>query len=251
MLNVNIRGCVVGEGRPKVVVSIVERDESTILQRAAQFAQMPIDIVEWRADWYSEATDANALRRCLRALREALGETPLLVTFRTKAEGGERAVTQAEYVAICRAICSSGCADAIDLEYFTAGDDLPALIEAAHAVKLEVICSNHDFSATPSQKEMVRRMMQMQRAGADIAKLAVMPQTRSDVLALLTATVEMVEFHASTPVVTMSMGKLGAVTRLCGETFGSALTFASVGRASAPGQMDLDTLNTILDALHA
>jgi 3-dehydroquinate dehydratase-1 len=41
------------------------------------------------------------------------------------------------------------------------------------------------------------------------------------------------------------------VTRLSGETFGSALTFASVGRASAPGQMDLDTLNTVLDALHA
>jgi 3-dehydroquinate dehydratase-1 len=250
MLNVNIRGCVVGEGRPKVVVSIVERDESMILQRAAQFAQMPIDIVEWRADWYSEAPDADALRRCLRALREALGETPLLVTFRTKEEGGERAVTQAEYAAICRTICSSGQADAIDLEYFTAGEDLPALIEAAHAVKLEVICSSHDFSATPSQKEMVRRMMLMQRAGADIVKLAVMPQSRGDVLALLTATVEMAEYHASTPVVTMSMGALGAVTRLCGETFGSALTFASVGRASAPGQMDLDTLNTVLDALH-
>jgi 3-dehydroquinate dehydratase-1 len=251
MLNVNIRGCVVGEGRPKVVVSIVERDESSILQRAAQFAQMPIDIVEWRADWYNEATDANALRHCLRALREALGDTPLLVTFRTKEEGGERAVTQAEYTAICRTICGSGQADAIDLEYFTAGADLPALIEAAHAVKLEVIASSHDFSATPSQKEMVRRMMQMQRAGADIVKLAVMPQSRGDVLALLTATVEMAEYHASTPVVTMSMGKLGAVTRLSGETFGSALTFASVGRASAPGQMDLDTLNTVLDALHA
>jgi 3-dehydroquinate dehydratase-1 len=250
MLNVNIRGCVVGEGRPKVVVSIAEREELLILQRAAQLAQLPIDIVEWRADWYNDVGDPDAVRRCLRALREALGEKPLLVTFRTKVEGGERAATPAEYAAFCQTVCGSGCADAIDLEYFTVEADLPALIEQAHEAKVEVVCSSHDFSATPSQREMVRRMVQMQRAGADIVKLAVMPHNRGDVLALLMATVEMVECHPSTPVATMSMGQLGAVTRLSGETFGSAMTFASVGRASAPGQLDLDTLNAVLEALH-
>ena len=48
----------------------------------------------------------------------------------------------------------------------------------------------------------------------------------------------------------MSMGALGAVSRLAGETFGSAMTFANPGQASAPGQVSLDIVNEVLNALH-
>ena len=57
------------------------------------------------------------------------------------------------------------------------------------------------------------------------------------------------EQHPETPVITMSMGALGAVSRLCGETFGSAMTFANPGQASAPGQVALDVVNEVLDSL--
>ena len=89
----------------------------------------------------------------------------------------------------------------------------------------------------------------MQQAGADLPKLAVMPQSRADVLELLAATVEMTDHHPETPVITMSMGALGAVSRLCGEAFGSAMTFANPGTASAPGQVGLDVVNAVLDSL--
>ena len=65
---------------------------------------------------------------------------------------------------------------------------------------------------------MVSRMVAMQQAGADLPKLAVMPQSRADVLELLAATAEMTDHHPETPVITMSMGALGAVSRLCGST---------------------------------
>ena len=90
----------------------------------------------------------------------------------------------------------------------------------------------------------------MQQAGADLPKLAVMPRCRTDVLELLAATAEMADLHPETPVITMSMGVLGAVSRLAGETFGSAMTFANPGQASAPGQVSLDIVNEVLDALH-
>ena len=45
------------------------------------------------------------------------------------------------------------------------------------------------------------------------------------------------------------MGALGAVSRLCGEAFGSAMTFANPGTASAPGQVPLDVVDTVLDSL--
>ena len=89
----------------------------------------------------------------------------------------------------------------------------------------------------------------MQQAGADLPKLAVMPQSRADVLELLAATAEMTDHHPETPVITMSMGPLGAVSRLCGEAFGSAMTFANPGTASAPGQVGLDVVNAVLDSL--
>ena len=93
-------------------------------------------------------------------------------------------------------------------------------------------------------------MVAMQRAGADLPKLAVMPQSRTDVLELLAATAEMADRHPETPIITMSMGALGAVSRLAGEAFGSAMTFANPGQASAPGQVSLEVVNEVLDALH-
>ena len=247
---VTIRGCRIGEGRTKVIIPLVERSETAVLERAAEFSTLRADCVEWRADWLDAASDPQAVARCLCGLRSALGDKLLLVTFRTQAEGGQKPLTLGQYAAFCEQVCASGCADLLDLELFPAGDALPALITQAHAAGLRVVCSSHDFSGTPPRAELVARMVQMQQAGADIAKVAVMPRSRQDVLELLSATAEMAELHPETPVITMSMGTLGAVSRLCGEAMGSAMTFANAGQASAPGQIELDLLNAILDCLH-
>ena len=51
------------------------------------------------------------------------------------------------------------------------------------------------------------------------------------------------------PINTMAMGELGAVTRTAGALFGNAMTFASAGKASAPGQIDVHALKRILDTI--
>ena len=102
MSSITIRRCCIGEGRPKVIVPIVERTEAAILQKAAAFSTISADCVEWRADWFADALDADALSRCLRGLRAALGEKLLLVTFRTQAEGGEAALTADQYAAFAQ-----------------------------------------------------------------------------------------------------------------------------------------------------
>ena len=185
----------------------------------------------------------------LSGLRAALGEKLLLVTFRTKAESGETSLTPQQYADFCGTVCVSGCADLLDVEFFPNQEKLPALIGQAHKAGVAVVCSSHDFHKTPSRTEMVTRLTTMQQAGADLPKLAVTPNSPSDVLELLAATAEMAEQHPETPVITMSMGTLGAVSRLCGETFGSAMTFANPGQASAPGQVALDVVNEVLDSL--
>ena len=247
---VDIRGCRIGEGRPKVILPIVERAEAAILEKAAQFSTLQADCVEWRVDHFDDARTPGAVARCLAKLRVALKDKLLLVTIRTKAEGGEQALSHPEYLAFLSLILDTDCADLLDIEFFTAGADLPKLVEQAHSAGAAVVCSSHDFHKTPPRAELVHRMVAMQQAGADLPKLAVMPRCRTDVLELLAATAEMADLHPETPVITMSMGTLGAVSRLAGEAFGSAMTFANPGQASAPGQVSLDIVNEALDALH-
>ena len=231
---VPVRGCRIGEGRPKVILPIVERTEAAILEKAAAFSTLCADCVEWRVDLLDAAADPGAVVRCLAKLRVALRDKLLLVTFRTKAEGGEQALSQQEYLELLGLILDTDCADLLDIEFFTAGADLPALVEQAHSAGVAVVCSSHDFHKTPPKAELVSRMVAMQQAGADLPKLAVMPQSRADVLELLAATAEMTDHHPETPVITMSIGALGAVSRLCGEAFGSAMPLPIPARPAPP-----------------
>ena len=249
MSSITIRGCCIGAGRPKVILPIVAQTEDNILREAVRLSALKADCIEWRADWFPGALDSAALGRVLSGLRDALGEKLLLVTFRTKAEGSEAALTPQQYADFCSNVCASGYADLLDIEFFPNREKLPILVKQAHQAGVAVVCSSHDFHKTPPRAEMVARLTAMQQAGADLPKLAVMPGSPADVLELLAATAEMAEQHPETPVITMSMGALGAVSRLCGEAFGSAMTFANPGQASAPGQVALDVVNEVLESL--
>ena len=90
------------------------------------------------------------------------------------------------------------------------------------------------------------RLRKMQDMNADIPKIAVMPQNKKDVLTLLAATEEMTTNYADRPIITMSMAGTGVISRLCGEVFGSSMTFGAAKKASAPGQMGVNDLSTVL-----
>ncbi|OJT86888.1 3-dehydroquinate dehydratase, partial [Clostridioides difficile] len=100
------------------------------------------------------------------------------------------------------------------------------------------------------KEEIVSRLCRMQELGADLPKIAVMPQNEKDVLVLLEATNEMFKIYADRPIITMSMSGMGVISRLCGEIFGSALTFGAAKSVSAPGQISFKELNSVLNLLH-
>ena len=157
------------------------------------------------------------------------------------------------------AVAKSGYVDLVDVEAFTGEEIVKSMIQEAHSYGVKVIASNHDFDATPEKDEIVRRLRMMQDYGADIPKMAVMPKSKQDVLTLLSATLEMSEQFADRPIITMSMAGTGVVSRLAGtgvvsrlagETFGSALTFGAATKASAPGQINVNELEQVLDIIH-
>lgn len=250
MSTVRVKNVEIGAGIPKICVPIVGSSREEILKAAEEIKMQPVDVVEWRADWYEDVLDLEKTQEALGQLQKALGEIPLLFTFRTSKEGGEKSISQEAYVSLNQTMARSGCADLIDVEMFTGDEAVSTIVQTAHEYGVKVIMSNHDFQKTPDQKEIVSRLCRMQEMGADIPKIAVMPQCKKDVLTLLAATQEMVLEYADRPVITMSMASDGVISRLCGEVFGSALTFGAAGKASAPGQMEVKDLRTVLEILH-
>ncbi len=272
-----------GDGVPKICIPITGRTENEILKAAEKISRLPADVAEWRADYYEAVTEPGAVLPVLAALRKRLPDTLLLFTFRTKKEGGDRALSDEAYLELCRTAAGSGLADLLDLELFTGAEPaqtktdgqtgtdrqtelsaqtkigvqaepapdrrlLEPVISFAQARGCRVILSSHDFQRTPPGDELLRRLSLMEALGADLAKAAVMPNCGQDVLTLLSATRTAAD-TLSCPVITMSMGKLGAVSRVSGALTGSCLTFGTAGEASAPGQLPAGILKQILDAL--
>ena len=206
------------------------------------------DLIEGRIDFFDQVEDAEKLVETAKKLCQVMSEMPLLTTFRTHFEGGVKKLSEEEYFDICRVLIKERATDLLDLELFRKISKLKEIIAEAHENNIYIIMSNHDFDKTPATSELERRLTLMKIYGADIAKIAVMPNSARDVLNLLLATDNM-KYKLNCPLITMAMGDLGKVTRISGEVFGSCLTFGTVGDASAPGQIESTNLKGILNTL--
>nr|WP_220040947.1 type I 3-dehydroquinate dehydratase [Niallia circulans] len=235
---------------PKICVSLIGRTEQELREEAALLKEREIDIIEWRADYFSEVDNINRVTQVLPHLRKMIGNIPLLFTFRTLKEGGERQIDEEDYFSLNKSVLETGMIDLLDIELFMEEVTIKQVIDMAHSHQIAVILSNHDFEKTPSKEEIIFRLQKAQQLGADIPKIAVMPQSVKDVLTLLDATATMKEEAPDQPIVTMSMGGRGAVSRMAGEIFGSAITFAAAKKASAPGQIPIEELRNILSVVH-
>ena len=247
---VKVRNVEIGTGMPKICVPIVEKTKAAILDAAAKISETKAHVSEWRVDWYEDIFDFRETKKTLEELRNVLWEMPLLFTFRTLQEGGQRQAAVEDYVKLNQDAAATGLIDLVDVELSAGEEYVKILVETAHKYGVKVVVSSHDFQKTPSREEIVLRLRKMQELGADIPKIAVMPQNKKDVLTLLAATEEMASNYADRPIITMSMAGTGSISRLCGEVFGSAMTFGSVGHRSAPGQMDVEDLAEGLNLIH-
>lgn len=245
-----VRNVSIGEGMPKICVPIVGRTRDEILETAKEILSVPADLVEWRVDWFESVLEMQKVMALSAELRKILGNMPILFTFRTKTEGGEMELKAKPYAMLNKMIIASGNIDLVDVEVFTAKEEAITIIETAQKHGVKVVGSNHDFAKTPDKDEIVQRLCYMQSIGVDIPKIAVMPKSKKDVLTLLEATEEMMSKYADRPIVTMSMAGMGVISRVAGETFGSAITFGALQKASAPGQIRVEDLKKILEIMH-
>lgn len=246
---ITVRGLEIGAGATKTIVPIVGKSKEEILNKADSLKDLCIDMIEWRVDHYQDVFHIDEVLDTATRLRQIL-PGPVLFTFRTKKEGGEREIAMEDYTRLNKAVAESGNVDLVDVEIFSGDPIVRENISNIHAAGVLVVGSNHDFKKTPSHADLIYRLRKMQDMGADIPKIAVMPNSVEDVLTLLSATEEMHRCYADGPIITMSMSNLGVISRLCGEVFGSAMTFGTVGQGSAPGQIPVEQLTRAIGILH-
>ena len=248
MKTVQVKDVVFNAGRPKICVPLVGKTKQEIITEVKMLEKVAFDLAELRIDFFEGVEYPEQVEALLTEIN-SIYKKPLLFTFRTKKEGGERELSLDHYFELNRFAIRSGLVDMIDLELLSSEEDVINLIAEANEKNVKVVLSSHDFFRTPPQKDIVARLVKMQQIGADITKIAVMPQSEEDVLTLLAATLEMKKTKANRPCITMSMGKYGVISRLAGELFGSCLTFAAAKDVSAPGQVSVRDVRSILEIL--
>lgn len=250
MNTLTIKGVSIGEGMPKIIVPLMGKTEKQILKEAEAVKLLDPDIVEWRVDGFEKADDSEAVIKMISKLRESLRDKLFLFTFRSHKEGGSKEMDVSSYIALLETAIRTKDIDFIDIELFSGEANVKALVSLAGENGVHVIMSNHDFQNTPAKDEIISRLRKMQELGAHIPKIAVMPKDTGDLLTLLDATYTMKTKYADRPMITMSMAGTGLVSRLSGEIFGSACTFGAGEEASAPGQIPVSELRSVLEVLH-
>lgn len=247
MKSVTLNQLPIGSGLPKICIPIVARTQEEVMKTAVQVVHSPADLVEWRLDFFDSLSPETVLETATE-LRQMLHGLPLLATFRSHREGGQQQTDDSSGIRIYHCLMDRQLVEAVDLELSQPANIRRRILSLARQTGTKVVMSYHDFRHTPSQKTIEGILGKMAAEQADIAKIAVMPQTPADVLTLLSATVS-VRSHLNIPVVTMAMGPLGKLSRISGSLTGSAITFGILDHASAPGQIEAGLLEKFLDEL--
>lgn len=233
VLNVDFGGT-----KPLFCVPLTATDPEQLLRQADVALNLRADLVEWRADFFENRTEASLTQAASR-LRSTMAHEPILFTLRSATEGGKSELPQNARKSCIERVAEAGCVNLIDIELSNEESFVRDVIRTAHRNAARVVLSFHDFTKTPDSGFLLDTIGKMVERGGDIAKLACMPQNLHDVLRMLEVTLTARERYPATPLCTMAMSALGSVTRTAGFLYGSDMAFAVGEESSAPGQIPI------------
>jgi 3-dehydroquinate dehydratase I len=232
--------------QPLICTPIVGKKREFILAELNSVLAKKPDIIEWRADFFEGIANTNEVITIAKQIKRHAGDIPIILTIRSIREGGQPIpFSDAEVIKLLATVCSNTDVEYIDYELSNLPEHIKELYRIASENNTKIIASFHNFNLTPDRETLLQKFTEAKKYGADVAKVAVMPKNLNDVLTLLSVTLE-AKNTIDIPVITVSMGGYGALTRMIGGVFGSAVTFAVGQSSSAPGQVPIEDLRTVL-----
>ncbi|HGJ8156511.1 TPA: type I 3-dehydroquinate dehydratase [Streptococcus pneumoniae] len=221
----------------KLIVSVMPRslEEAQALD-ATRY--LDADIIEWRADYLPK----EAILQVAPAIFEKFAGRELVFTLRTRSEGGEIDLSPEEYIHLIKEVAQFYQPDYIDFEYYSYKDVFEEMLDFPN-----LVLSYHNFQETP--ENMMEILSELTILNPKLVKVAVMAHTEQDVLDLMNYTRGFKTLNPEQEYVTISMGKVGKVSRITADVTGSSLSFASLDEVSAPGQISLASMKKIREIL--
>lgn len=213
---------------PKIVLVVTDQETN------AQLAKLGVGLLELRVDLFKSRVPTHIARQI--AHRRKLG-IPLLLTVRNqKKEGALKEFSDAAKWKILERFIPA--VDWVDVEL---SSPLCAKVAAlARKTGAKVVVSAHDFRQTPHRLDDI--LKKALRTRADMVKIAAWARSSDDVLRMI----EFTRRNRKRPLVTMSLGPWGAVSRLLLPLSGSRWVYTFLGTPKAPGQVDIHTLQSRL-----
>lgn len=236
-----------GKGLPYICTPIIGKNDDELMAELRKIVPKKPDIIEWRVDFYDEIDNIEKVLLSAEMISKNINNIPILFTIRSSKEGGEDiSLSEEGIVELLTTVCKTDYIQMIDFEGSNNPENIKQLRKVSKEHQKKLILSYHNFEVTPEKTEICKRLLLAEFYGADMAKAAVMPNNKKDVLALLEVTRELSE-TMNIPLITMSMGGLGSVSRILGWVYGSAVTFAVGEKSSAPGQIPLEDLRQVIE----
>jgi 3-dehydroquinate dehydratase-1 len=249
-IKIAVKDKVIGGSDPLICLPLVAKNQSDLFRQAEELKSLTPDLLEWRIDAYDTVEEIDSSIDALKALKKVMGAIPLILTCRIDSEGGLKKIPPEARLELITAAIASGIPEMVDVELCNASEFIEAVKMACQNSGTKLILSYHNFTETPTETLICNKLVEAQDKGADIAKVAVMPKDYADVLTLLSATNRARTGAVKIPMMTISMGPEGAVTRLAGGLFGSDITFAIGQESSAPGQIHIGDLRKAMPVLY-
>ncbi|HEW1427479.1 TPA: type I 3-dehydroquinate dehydratase [Streptococcus pneumoniae] len=221
----------------KLIVSVMPRslEEAQALD-ATRY--LDADIIEWRADYLPK----EAILQVAPAIFEKFAGRELVFTLRTRSEGGEIDLSPEEYIHLIKEVAQFYQPDYIDFEYYSYKDVFEEMLDFPN-----LVLSYHNFQET--SENMMEILSELTILNPKLVKVAVMAHTEQDVLDLMNYTRGFKTLNPEQEYVTISMGKVGKVSRITADVTGSSWSFASLDEVSAPGQISLASMKKIREIL--
>ncbi len=239
--------------KPMICVPLLVPDMESLEERVGSLARESVDMVEWRLDGLTSMPSIEDLPSMVGKLREWIDRIPILLTYRTLSEGGKGSASHEMYFKILVRAIESGMIDLVDLEhtmYEKAPNLAKEVIGTAKKQGVQVLVSKHDFKETPDLQTLEKWIAQMDQAGGDILKLAVMANSKNDAIRVMEVAVAQKQKNPDCPIIFIAMGAYGMITRIMAEFMDSFLIFANAGELTAPGQLPLEKARVLVDLIH-
>jgi len=217
--------------RPYVVAVLNKASAETA--RSAQ--RLGADILELRVDMLERCYHTGVkVSSIIRQLKKEV-KLPVILTIRSSNEGGMAKIADDRRLDIFREAISE--TDLVDIE-ISSNRINSKVIELAKTRDKKIIFSYHNFEKTPTLPYLKNQAEKACELECDILKIATMANNMEEVRRLLDFCSNWKKIKISV----MSMGHLGAVSRLAGFLFGSCLTYGFIDQPVACGQLSVKDL---------